>query len=331
MVISVTMPKKRKKRKKSTAPKLKKNLQKTHNTEALSKEKNLARAELEKVFLEDSKNRGIRGRVLYKVVEFFPLLAGSIAGGAGFYFSLSKFYLLFLFFLLASGLALILRISALKGLGREVTLKHLVIYVASLAALLFFLKETGSIFLVAFAFSLYLLLLYLDNFQTKDKKSIYKLIFLQPLLMAGFSALSFLAQKSPTFDFQLLYPALLSGLFPGLFLSAALMSSNLKVLKESNDWVSKKVKNKKDEIVLRPGFLTKLFSLLLFLPLGISIILVPLGFLPSSFLLLGVLFYFVPNLAKDFLEEAVLFEAISLRTLRLAFLFSLLSLASFLL
>lgn len=325
------MPKKRKKRKKSSASRSKKNLQNKSQADAVEQEKNLARSELEKIFLEDSQNRGIRGRVLYKVVEFSPLLAGSIAGGSGLYFNLSKFYLLFLFFALSSGLALILRISALKGLGRDITLKHLIIYIGSLAALLFFLKDTGSIFLTAFAFTLYLFLLYIDNFQTKDKKTTYQLICMQPLLMAGLSALAYLAQKSPTLDFQLIYPALLSGLFPGLYLSAAIMSFYLPILKKSKDDVQRKVLNKKEEIILRPGVLTKIFSLLLFLPLGISIILVPLGFLPSSFLLFGVLFYFLPNLAKDFLEEGALPEAISLKTLKVAFLFSVLSLAGFLL
>lgn len=94
------------------------------------------------------------------------------------------------------------------------------------------------------------------------------------------------------------------GLIPGMFLVAATVARKATVF-EKRGWtrITMVKRKRKNDEVIRPGSLTRLFTLLLISGPAIPIALAPLGLLPETFLICAIPLYFMPTIASAFQEE----------------------------
>ncbi len=309
------MPKKSKKRKKSGN---KKALASKKSKESVAKKrtrpagaridrKMQIRADLREKFAGDVESQGIRAELLYKVIQFFPLVTGSIVGNKALSIDINTFYLVFICLVLASGVSMLSRISGGLKLGSAI------LYVLSVVLGLIIFNLSSSIPCLLLLILSYVLSVTVDLLSLSKVKSLFSLLALQPLLMGCLALLGFTSQSGEIF-----WPIVMIGLVPGFLLSAAIFASRASELESAGWRRSFKTTNKKSEEVIRPDRLGQIYSLLAVLVPVIPVVGVPLGLVPESFLLMVIPFYWIPGLAQAFLQETKSDSEIAQRSIRLA-------------
>ena len=118
-----------------------------------------------------------------------------------------------------------------------------------------------------------------------------------------------------------IFPATaLLGLIPGFWLGAAFVAERASVIQSLGQglgWKREFTIERKGQIVLRPGGITRVFSSLLILGPALVLILAGLGFLPAGFLLVALPLAWTPRIAIDFQKQNAADELIALRVTRL--------------
>jgi len=121
----------------------------------------------------------------------------------------------------------------------------------------------------------------------------------------------------------LYFSSFILGGIPSLALVSAVFADNSKVFLDSK-WRRNKQKLKKNGEQVLPAELTQVFTMLLIIGPMLSVALTPLGVFPSSFLLVGVAFIWIPSIAKAFLDGSSPDKLLANKSLKVSALVSLL-------
>lgn len=263
---------------------------------------------------------------LYDVVSFMPLFIGTWLASGLVVEQISSF-------MLASS-PLILGRYYQRISDREdipfAEMFHTIMVALGVASLIGLYALTGHIYLTAFS-ALAAVMVVAETMIPAD--SVRRILLLcasvsiRCSLLGLVGVLSQIFEQQPSFEF--VHGIL--GLTPGMVLASSLIARHSKVLLEAGWLRSQQRKNRKGEMVPRPGRLSQVFSLLLVLGPAIPVTLTPLKIFPPVFLLCCIAFHSIPKITEAFFKGSQPDSVLCIRCINVAALLAiLLTIAGFL-